>query len=392
MDFLKIKQLKQYLESNDYYANWIGIKNGAVLFSYLAQAAIIAFGFFYIFTILRNVEDSWNPLIIASISITFLAGYEIFKRSITDKWAQDIVRHGINKSGEFVVLSIFSLMLYSGSFYVSLHGAMQFADRGSEITERTFDDINIIKDSLNVKYNTQIDDLNVDKASVIQLQIDDKDIEMYNSAVRQYAKTSYKSHQDLVKTLQPNYNRATARYDKELNNIDEQILKLRNAKDVDILAAEQRLSAKSEVKTELSATSSDRFVFLSIMFELMIIFGVWFRRYFEQRSVDEWNDRLENDPKLARWYKWDRLLDILYRVKFTQLVSGNQIPIAKEFVSSCKIEEIIMSEHEVKEFYKVLATVEILESRGSRKYIFMNYDGAKKTLGKQFDIDLKKNR
>lgn len=392
MDFLKFKQLKSFLESNDYYSNWVGIKNGAFLFSYLAQAAIIAFGYFYVFTLLRNVEDSWNPIIIGGISFAFLAGYEIFKRSITDKWSQDVVRHGVHASGEFIILSIFSLMLYTGSFYVSLHGAMQFADRRTEITEQTFEDISVIKDSISVKYTNQINKLNDDKTIVIQRQIDDNMIEAYNNATQRYSERAWKSDKELVATLQPGYDAALARYSSELDDITEQIKILRTSRDSDISAAEIRLSEKSENKTELSATSSDRFMFMSIIFEMMIIFGVWFKRYFEQRSVNEWNDRLENDPKLARWYKWDRLLDILYRVKFTTLVSGNQIPIAKDFMSACKIEEIIMSEHEIKEFFKVLSTIEIIETRGSRKYIFQNYEGAKNTLGKQFDVDLKKNR
>jgi len=392
MDFSKFKQLKQRLDSNDYYTNWVGIKNGAFLFSYLAQGAIIAFGFFYVYNVIYNVEPDWSPWLIGAISLSFLTAYEIFKRSITDKWAQDVVKNGIKSSGEFLILSLVSLLLYSGSFYVSLNGAMQFADKTTKISEETFQDINVVRDSIYNKYEQQILKYDSIKNTIVERQLNDPTIKMYNQAVERYSQRAWKTDKDLVESLKPSYDATIERYNKELADVDAQIQKLRDDRDADIKNAEEHITTKSEKQTELTQVSSQKFVIFSSIFEIIIIFGVWFRRYFQRRSIDEWHEKLQNDPKLARWYKWDNMLDILYRAKFNVLESGNQIQSAKDFVTNCKLEGIFISESEAKEFFKVLTTLEILETRGSRKYILQGYDGAKNILAKQFDVDVKKNK
>lgn len=389
MKFEKIKQLKSLIEKNDFYTNYNGVQQGAYLFSFIAQATIIFFGFYFISSLIKTAEPDLSPWLINIISFVFLFGFEMLKRTITDKWAKDTVEFGVKIRPGFVVLSVISLIMYVGSFYFTLSGAGKWSDRSEKIQTESIVNISKTKDSLNAKYDVKIQDLKNERTKLEQ-QFQQSNIAItYNDAVKQYTSRGWRTDKELVENLKPSYLQAEKRFNDNATKLDQQITKIETDRDNEVQKTEQRLNDQTKKDSSESQNASSSFIKWSVAFEFVVIFGIYFRRYFQFKSVKDWDDRIKSDPKLNRWYRYDKMLDTLYQTKNKTLEAGAQLPIAKDLAKMASLDGLLFTDGEINtEYYKLLNNLGVIATRGSKRYIQLNYNEAKKAIAKQFDISI----
>jgi hypothetical protein len=389
MNFEKIKELKNYLDKNDYYTNYISVQKGLYFFSFIAQAAIIFFGFYYISDVIRTAEPELNPYLISSIAFIFLFGFELLKRSVTDKWAKDAVENGLGavRAG-LLILTTASLIMYAGSFYFTLSGAGKWSDRSEKIKDATIVNVVSVKDSLAKKYDTRIDLVKTERQKLEELINANPNVINYNTAVKKLTDRGWRTDKQLVESLKPAYETASNRFNDNIKKLDNQITTIETEKDKEQKSAEERLTDKSVVDSKESKVAQSSFIKWSIGFEFIVILGILFRRYFQRKSVTDWEERVKSDPRLNRWYRYDKLLDILYQTKIKTLDAGAPMPIAKDLSKMATMDGLLFTDSEINgEYYKLLNQLGIIVTRGSKRYIQLGYSEAKKCLGKQFEIN-----
>lgn len=388
MKFEKLKQLKNTIEKNDFYSNYNGVQNGAYIFSFIAQATIIFFGYYFISSLIKTAEPDLNPLLVNAIAFIFLFGFETLKRTITDKWAKDTVEFGAKMRAGFLTLSVVSLALYAGSFYFTLSGAGKWSDKTEQIENQSIVNISTVKDSLSLKYNTRIQEIKDERTKLEQQFQENSTVKSYNQAVAKYTERGWRTDKALVETLKPSYQAAEKRFNDNATKLDQQITKIENDRDTDLIKTEERLTTKTKQDSAESKDASSSFIKWSIAFEFVVMFGIYFRRYFQYKAVQDWDERIKSDPKLNRWYRYDRLLEVLYQTKTKTLDAGAQLPIAKDLAKMATLEGgLLFTDGEINtEYYKLLNNLGVIVTRGSKRYIQLNYGEAKKALAKQFDI------
>ena len=387
MNFAKLKELKAYLENNDFYTNYFGVQRGAYIFSFIAQAAIIFFGFYFIREMIKTAEPDLNPYVIDGIAFVFLFGFETLKRNITDKWAQDFVDNGAGVKVGFMTLTVASLVLYAGSFFFTLNGAGKWSDRSDKIAEQSVTTVASVKDSLNNKYEVRINNIKTERQNLENQNNTNSAVVSYNTAVKKFTERGWKVDKDLVESLKPSYDQVENRFHDNVSKLDNQITRIEQERDTEITKAEKRLETQTNKTTTDSKYAQSSFIKWSIAFEFVVIFGIYFRRYFQWKSVKDWDDRIKSDPKLNRWHRYDRLLDVLFQTKIKTLDPGAPLPKAKELSQMAHLESLLFTESEINsEFYRLLNQLGVIVTRGSKRYIQLSYTEAKKSLGKQFDV------
>lgn len=389
MNFEKIKELKNYLDKNDYYTNYIGVQKGLYFFSFIAQAAIIFFGFYYIADVIHTAEPELNPYLTSSIAFIFLLGFELLKRSVTDKWAKDAVEHGVSSiRAGLMILTVASLIMYAGSFFFTLSGAGKWSDRSEKIKDATVVNVVSVKDSLAKKYDVKIDLVKSERQKLEEQFNTNPNVINYNQAVKKLTERGWKNDRLLVESLKPAYETALLRFNENVKKLDNQVTAVENEKEKEQKAAEERLTVKSVTDTKESVSAQSNFIKWSIGFEFIVILGILFRRYFQRKSVTDWEERVKSDPRLNRWFRYDKLLDILYQTKIKTLDAGAQLPIAKDLAKMATLDGLLFTDSEINgEYYKMLNQLGIIVTRGSKRYIQLGYSEAKKSLGKQFEIN-----
>lgn len=391
MKFEKIRELKNIIDKNDFYSNYNGVQKGGYFFSFIAQATIIFFGFYFISSLIRTAEPDLNPYLINILSFVFLTGFEILKRAVTDIWAKETVMNmGRTRfSPGFFILSVVSLVLYAGSFYFTLSGAGKWSDRSQKIETQSVTNISNVKDSLTSKYAVKIKELKSERSSLEQQFQQSTVVVTYNDAVKKYTERGWRTDKELVENLKPSYIQAEKRFNDNATKLDQQITKLENDRDNELSKTEQRLTDLSKKDTTENQNASSSFIKWSIIFEFIVIFGIYFRRYFQSKAVKDWEERIKADPKLNRWYRYDKMLDVLYQTKNKTLEAGSQLPIAKDLAKMASLDGLLFTDGEINtEYYKLLNNLGVIATRGSKRYIQLNYNEAKKAIAKQFDISI----
>ena len=388
MKFEKIKQLKNLIQKNDFYSNYNNVQKGGYFFSFIAQATIIFFGFYFISSVIKTGEPDLNPYLISAISFVFLFGFETLKRAITDLWAKDTVEFGAKFRPGFLTLSIVSLIMYAGSFYFTLSGADKWSDRSTKIENLTINNVAAVKDSLNKKYETKLKDAKNERTNLEQQFQENSTVKAYNSAVAKYTERGWGTDKQLVQSLKPSFEGVEKRFNDNALKLDQQVARIENERDSEIVKAEERLNDQGKKDNTESKSAQSSFIKWSIAFELIVIFGIYFRRYFQWKSVKDWDERIKSDPKLNRWHRYDRLLEVLYQTKNKTLDAGAQLPMAKDLSKMASMEGgLIFTDGEINtEFYKLLNTLGVITTRGSKRYINLSHTEAKKALAKQFDV------
>jgi hypothetical protein len=368
------KQLEKKINGYNFNESYKNINLIMTVLSYLGNIASIFLAYFFMSKIIGGALSD-NPVAVAISSIVILAGIELLKRDIFDKFSiLQLKEKKINK----IVLPLFiaSGLLIFASFYSSLNGAKEFSSKSTQLEQAKEDELGKFSDSLNNIYSVKIQSIETEATGVKQA-LAAKDQEQTDLAA---LVTLNRTQRQRVVDLKEE--KKTLRSD--LTKLETDITNLKTERDTEIEKKKNELESKTDDKKEDNSKNSFIFVILSTIIELVILAGVYFNEYYKFRSYREYREKIEKDPNYQKWLLYDQMLDIIY----TEDTKMNQkLPSNKAIIEMCKVHDIIVLPKDVTDFLKVLSNLGIIKVSGSAKYINKQKDLAITSLKKQYGVE-----
>jgi len=373
MKINEYKKLKEKITNYNFNQSYKSINIIMTALSYFGNFASIFLAYFFMSQIIAGPMPD-NPAAVLIASIIILAGIELLKRDIFDKFSiQYLKENSLNKA---IPLLITSSLLIFASFYSSLNGAKEFSSKSTELENNKKELFTEYKDSLTGVYNIKISDIEVEiKSTKDEIKKKDKE------------QTDIEAQQPLNKQQRTRI--VDLKNEKEILRSD--VSKL----EIDIESAKVELDSKlKEKETDLSKETNEKkqdnsknsfmFIILSTIIEFIILFGVYFNQYYKFRSYKEFRDKIEKDPNYQKWLLYDQILSIIV----TDETKVNQkLPSNKAIIEMCKVNDIIVLPKDTIDFLKVLANLNIIKQSGSARYISKSKDMAQEILRKNYNIE-----
>jgi cell division protein FtsB len=367
MKINEFKKLEKKITGYNFNQSYKSINMIMTALSYFGHVASIFLAFFFMSKIISGAMSD-NPVAVFISSIIILAGLELLKRDIFDKFSiQSLKDKGISKAVTPLLLT--SLLLIFFSFYSTINGAKQFSSKSKEIETTTKNEIKVYKDSISTVYQVKIDVL------------ENQNIDLFEAN-----KKLDDEARELPANLSTAKNRIRQRIDVNNAQIEKNVGLINNIKserDKDIKEYESNLLTESNSNKEENSKNSFLFVIISTLIELIILGGVYFNEYYKFRSYREFRDKLEKDPNYQKWLLYDQILSILItdETKMNQKLLSN-----KAIIDMCKVNDIIVLPKDLTDFMKVVSGLGIIKVSGSVKYIAKTKEIADQSLRKHFNI------
>lgn len=373
------KKLEKKITGYNFNQNYKNINHIMVILSYFGNLTSIFLAYFFMSKVITGAVGEGNNIFVFIASIIILAGIELLKRDIFNKFSiQSLKDRKVTKLA--MPLLITSILLISASFYSSLTGAKEFSSKSEQIELVKRDQIKEYSDSIASLYQVRLENIENEIFSYKE-DIKEKDNEqaIINTSLRErgYLTRSERERNNQLSSEKEQLFSLIDRSEERLNN-------LKSERDEIIDNYKEEVSEVTDDKKKDNKRNSIIFVILSTIIEIVILAGVFFNQYYEFRSYNEWRKKIEKDPNYQKWLLYDTLLDII----FTEDTKINQkLPSIKSIIDSCKVNDIIVLQKDITNFLKVLNNLGIIKSSGSVKYITKNKEFSKETLKKSFNIE-----
>ena len=373
------KKLEKKITGYNFNQNYKNINHIMVILSYFGNLTSIFLAYFFMSKVITGAVGEGNNIFVFIASIIILAGIELLKRDIFNKFSiQSLKDRKVTKLA--MPLLITSILLISASFYSSLTGAKEFSSKSEQIELVKRDQIKEYSDSIASLYQVRLENIESEISSYKE-GIKEKDNE------QAIINTSLRERGYLTRSERERNNQLSREKEQLFSLIDrseESLNDLKSERDEIINNYKEEVSEVTDDKKKDNKRNSIIFVILSTIIEIVILAGVFFNQYYEFRSYNEWRKKIEKDPNYQKWLLYDTLLDII----FTEDTKINQkLPSIKSIIDSCKVNDIIVLQKDITNFLKVLNNLAIIKSSGSVKYITKNKEFSKETLKKSFNIE-----
>lgn len=373
MKIEEYKKLEKSIKNINFNQSYKNINVIMTILSYFGNIASIFLAYFFLSKVISGAVE--NQIAVFLSSIIILSGIELLKRDIFDKFSvQYLKEKALNKA--VLPLAVTSVLLIFASFYSSLNGAHDFANKSEKIEQQSDTTLQVYSDSLNTFYGNKIklkeDEINVIKSNITQKDKEQTDIESQQPLTRQQRQRV----SDLKNEKQ------TLRGD--ITKIETDISTLKTEKDNLIKQKETDLTSDADKKKEDNSENSFLFVIISTIIELAILAGVFFNEYYKFRSYREFRDKLEKDPNYQKYLLYDQILHVVY-LEDTKM--NQKLPANKAIIDMCKVNDMIVLNKDITDFLKVMSGLGIIKVSGSAKYINKQRDLAFDVLRKHFNVE-----
>lgn len=372
------KKLEKKITGYNFNQSYKNINSIMVALSYFGNLTSIFLAYFFMSKVITGAVEG-NAIFVFIASIIILAGIELLKRDIFDKFSiQSLKDGGITKL--VMPLMLVSMLLISASFYSSLTGAKEFSSKSDQLELVKKDQLKEYSDSINILYSDKIS-LVDDEIKLYKESISDKDKEQatINKALQERGNLT-RSERERNSQL---------REEKEflftqISNSENKLKSIKSERDGIIEKYSEELSKETDGKKKDNSKNSIIFIILSTIIELVILAGVFFNQYYKFRSYKEFRNKIEKDPNYQKWLLYDQMLNIV----ITEETKINQkLPSNKAIIESCKVNDIIILPKDVTDFLKVLNNLGIIKSSGSARYVVKTRELSQDILRKNFNIE-----
>jgi hypothetical protein len=345
MRITTFKNLEKKVRKASFYDSYFTLDKILYILSFFGNiASVFLASFFFSKLLSETITDIKSPYFIWGSTIFLLTALELLKRNIFTKFSKEFLRHRNIFNSESFLLTIFGILIISLSFYSSLRGAREFSSQNEIIQNNTILVVDNYKDSLKNVYDVKILKYETDNQSF--QNISDRRIE----------------NQDVL-NISAKTQRDKKRIEREINNIrkdkekkdlytNDKITELKNEYNKLSQLYETKHLSKASVDIDKNKNNSVTFVIISTIIEIIILIGVFFDNMFNFVSYNSMRDLVISKDAYKNWLLYNELLDYMYL---------NSVVSVDKLLELCVLNNIYISENEIKDFFKVIENVGIYE-------------------------------
>ncbi len=326
--------------------------------SFLPNLVLIILGFAFLNNKLKIIPEVFSGqfYVLSFISLGILAFYELAKREVLFSTIKSLVKNQKLTLKIFFAL-IFSILMLTGSFYLSLNGAKELVDKKEEVKIKTDSSLTNDFKRIDSIYSSQINSL--------QSKID-YTVDVAKSKERSLNGSERKD----VERWEENIKELSTKKEDEKNKIEKKI---------------NEFKKEENLKTDNNQTV---FVLIGVFLEFLILFGVGFKPYYQWKSYKDKKEELIRNPNYEKYQLYDSLIKTLFqngkKMKNSELPSGDML------FSSIKSKGIFITDKELIEFLKLMSTLKIIINKGrgqSRiRLALCDMEEARKTIKDYFEL------
>jgi hypothetical protein len=385
------KKLKSNIQEKNFFNNYKVFSKLSNFLSYVGNLFSILFAYFFLIEIASSAVLEPTPTIMGLVTagvILVLFTVELSKRFVFDKFSQSFIKDKFKfKQAESKILGIISIGLIAVSFYFSLNGAQDYADKDDDLRETAQVEVTVYKDSLSAKYETKIVKFeNINSTLYKKNNQYDSIIGVYEARYLELGTSSWQERQEKNRINASIKSKKTEKKDN-IAEIDKNEIKIKNIKkerDEEIALFESKESKKADATIEKNADNPFIFIMFSTVIEFVILFGVFFINYYQVRSLEEYEIKIKKDPRYKQFNQWNELLSALYNSD-TQI--GDLLPFKTESMKLLKANALDISGKEYDDAMRMFTHLEILKKKGNKKAIQLEIDEARVKIKDHFKID-----
>jgi len=371
MEIKKYIELREKIKSKDFEGKNKSLNTTLFFLSFIGNIGSIFFAYFllnpaFYKAISANITTGDSALYIAGfLTVLVLGIFEIIKRKILGNLSFDLVKNNHKLTKNFVGWVFFGVALVGSSFYFSLNGAKNFATTSTNKNILVEQNIDGNIDSLNNLYAEYKQTYLDDNAS---LREDNKELRDRIAETPLNYRTIRNGIQDIVKnnvgTIESNL--------EEISKLDDNLK-------IKILDLSNKLKNKIDKNNNEDVDNVLLFLVISTSIEFIIIFGVYFRQYYDY-NVYQINQGDMEDIVIKR-DRYEKLLKFIY--KEGTVTSGQPIMGLTKLKELIKEKSQIASANKfVEEFISETKYMGIFKTKGNRTYTSVNYEEALKKIDK----------
>lgn len=398
----EVKKLEKYADyvNQTFNSGYAKINQALHWFSILGHVGVVLVGYIYIQQLLLDVKSTIPVWAATGIAGIFLIIFEFLKREVIARFATEHVNQRFALSPGVLSLLGTSLLVMGFSFYVTFSGANKFSNKSEEIITDKENLTQVITDSLTEKYD----------------ELKEEQVQKWEGKAEQYY-ASKKELQDNVKSREDKNVRHARRmqwseadriaYDnniaanqrdlEEIDRLNQKIEEYEARRDTSVAKLERELkgiiAAKLNKLDDKFSRTSDKnennylaFIIISILLEAVIMFGIYFNHYYQIRSGREYDLLRSSDPRLQRYLKWQKVLAVIYDKNVTPAMD-QALPSAADLEVLLDSRGVNIKQQELNtEFFKMLSSLNIIETRGNKRYLKKQYEDALNAINSQFEI------
>jgi hypothetical protein len=325
----KYFRLKNDLETFNFEKNFNPLSKTLYYFSFLGNIFLILFSYFFIKDVTNSIPVLFigQGLFFSIFIILFMTGYELFKRFAFEQLTSTILR--LRKFTVNIALGILaSIILVTGSFYLSLNGAHRLIDTTETVTATVDAAVSNQSDSINKYYN--------------------KEIEFYRA--------------------QPAKTRADRKYRDSI------VSSLEQTRDSKVSAIEQKITGKSATKVNEVKENGFAFAIMVFFLELIILIGVAFSAYYEWTSYTDMKQLMST----AKYKQLEINLSLL-KLYYQNGRKKEQDPVISrsKLLALTKASKLNVSQTDINGFIALCSELEIVTGSRRKKVYNMSYEKAK---------------
>jgi hypothetical protein len=362
----KYKQLAARFNT-DFYSAYSGIDLILHWSSYLGHVLSAFFSYYYLHQIVADVAAGHgvNSLIIDIPVIMLLIGLEFAKRFVLDRFSSEHVSANFKIKTSLLSLVISAIFLAGISSYMSIDGAGRLAQTGDKLEVRSTQDIKTLSDSI----------INVRNKDLLKLEEEAKRLDLLSiSRADQVSQIKNKTARDLAAEQA---REASIRAKDARNRVDSFNIKTEK----ELVLLKNNINANKEKEVLKSDGNSFKFYIISGIIELVIIIGVWFRRFYNWKSKEDYKKLVCNTENYKRWNVTQWVLDVFHSSK-------GDLPSSKKIKELANATGKYLTQSEIDQSIKVLTHLECVKTQGNRRKIMTDKETSDKYISDYYNIKL----